>query len=100
MGPESIVEAQSRRYAKANGCELYKVRFAGRVGFPDRLLVCPPDVSGNSRLLVLAVEFKAPRGRVSDVQHFVHKELRTLGVEVWVISSFENFQERLDVRLR
>jgi hypothetical protein len=95
-----MIEARAIRYAKSKGCELFKVKFAGRRGFPDRWLCIPPLRSVNSRVCNILIEFKAPLGRLAPVQILVHEELRTLGIEVWVINSSEYFEVALDARLQ
>lgn len=87
-GPETTIERKCVELAEAQGYALWKIRFTGRVGFPDRMLV------GGRRDVFL--EFKAPGAKPRPSQDRVHEEMRELGLRVEVIDSVEAFEGLLD----
>lgn len=89
---EKTLEKKCRELAESRGCELYKVAFRNRVGFPDRLLVVPCRPFA----LVALLEFKRPGGVVRAHQRLVHEELRRPGLMVGVIDEYEQFEKVVD----
>lgn len=89
---ERAVEEQCVEAATARGAELLKVRFLGRVGLPDRLLILP----ARPYACVGFVEFKRPGGRVGRHQAMVHAFLRRLSLPFAVIDNLTDFEEFLD----
>jgi len=86
VGPEAKVERKCRRIAIRNGGRLRKVKL-DQVGAPDRLLLR----KGHPPVLI---EFKAPGKKPKPHQVLVHHELRSYGIEVWVIDSVAEFEQR------
>jgi hypothetical protein len=94
-GPEATIERKCETLAQYHGCELFKVKFSGRVGFPDRMLVIPSDASWDGFTRIVLVEFKRPSAKPSPVQTLVHGTFDNLGVPVRVISSVPQFRRLL-----
>jgi hypothetical protein len=67
-------------------CTKMDIRNAG--GIPDYLIWMP-------RGLLLLIEFKKPNGVPTPLQVEMHKRLRTLGYEVYVIDNVETGKELL-----
>ena len=76
---ESEIEAKHRDVARANGWFVEKIMRTGRNGFPDRFYARAGRV--------VLIEFKRPRGRISQQQLRRHDELRAAGVEVRIVYS-------------
>ena len=93
-GPEAAIERKCRDLVEVHGDELFKVKFAGRVGFPDRLLVVCFGGSRRRFARHILCEFKRPGEVPSKNQVAVHNELRQAGMEVWVIDNFDTFERR------
>ena len=88
---ERDVEAYLVKRAKALGGVVRKVKWLGRTGAPDRLVLLP----GNSR--ALWVELKRPGGKADMHQLREHEVMRTLGQSVTVLDSIEAIDEWLSV---
>lgn len=58
----------------------------GNNGVPDRIVILP-------RRAPVFVEVKAPGKKLTPLQENVHRKLRSLGVDVYVIDSFEKVDE-------
>lgn len=77
----TAVDAGSHASPAAGG----KAKARGvRPGFPDHLVIW----NG----LVIAIEFKTPKGKVSAVQHATHAKLRLNGVQVFVCRSVDDLR--------
>jgi len=76
---ESEIEGKHRDIARANGWFVEKIMRTGRNGFPDRFYA----KAGR----VVLIEFKRPRGRITQQQLRRHDELRAAGVEVRIVYS-------------
>lgn len=94
-GPEALIERACLQYAKTRGCELLKVKFSGRRGFPDRMLITPTTAAP----LITLIEFKRSKRLPTRAQQAVHKELSDLGLTVWTIDSELKFIWRLSALL-
>ncbi len=88
---ERDVEAYLVKRAKALGGVVRKVKWLGRTGAPDRLVLLP----GNSR--ALWVELKRPGGKADMHQLREHEVMRALGQSVTVLDSIEAIDEWLGV---
>lgn len=65
--------------------EAVKLKATGlTAGIPDMVLVWPQ---------VVGFEFKTEVGKVSDVQGRIHQRWRSVGVQVYVVRSFEQWQQ-------
>jgi hypothetical protein len=88
MTPESKLKADCRKSAINHGCKLYSLSIKGYRGCPDHLLTCPEQA-------FVFVEFKTPRGRLSEHQASTIISLRMMGAEVWVVTTVKQFEELL-----
>lgn len=89
---ESQIEKASCLYAKSVGMLPYKFTSPGRAGVPDRLFITP----GGG---VFFVEFKAPTGKLSELQKNEHKIIRKHGGRVYVVWDFNQAKEVIDNEL-
>ena len=94
-GPEAAIEGKCRDLAHKAGAALYKIRFHGRRGFPDRMLVVPRHRGGVGGAVAIFIEFKKPGAGPAPHQEVVHQELRRMGLRVEVVDCVERFEEVL-----
>lgn len=85
---EKSVEQYLCREVRKRGGQAFKWSSPGIRGVPDRLVVLP---SAN----IFGVEVKAPGKKPTVLQHRVHEQLRSLGLEVAVVDSFESIDQLL-----
>lgn len=85
---ESLIEEYLTEQVKLAGGECRKVKWIGRRGAPDRLVMLP-QFSPVSRPTSVWVELKAPGEKVEPHQAREHKRMRDMGQRVDVIDSFE-----------
>ena len=85
---EKDVERRFRLKVKLKGGLCLKLVTPGFVGIPDRLCLLPAG-----RLIF--IEFKFGKGKCSVRQEAVHRILRGLGFEVWVVNDV-NINEYLE----
>jgi hypothetical protein len=85
---ERDIEAYLAKRVKAMGGEIRKVRWIGRNGAPDRLVMLP-------RGRAIWVELKAPGVEPEDHQLREHERMRKVGQRVVVIDSLEGVEELL-----
>jgi Holliday junction resolvase len=78
MSPERKIEAHLVKLAKKHGWFCRKVKWIGRNGCPDRLLISPAG-------LMIWVEVKAPGKEPTKLQQHEHRQLRTFHQLVYVI---------------
>lgn len=90
---ERDIEAYLVRRVKALGGEVRKVKWIGRRGAPDRLVMLPVDDWG--RDTTLWVELKAPGKKPEPHQVREHARMRAMGQTVLVIDSLEGVEELL-----
>lgn len=92
---ESQVETYLVERVKALGGEVRKVRWVGRNGAPDRLVMLPGGPSKELHGLIyraprtIWVELKAPGERPKPHQQREHDRMRRMGQVVVVVDSFE-----------
>ena len=84
---ETHVERACRREIERRGGVFRKLTPLV-VGDPDRIALLP-----NGRIIF--VELKRPGEGPSKIQEYRHREIRSLGFEVWVVSSVEELCENL-----
>lgn len=99
---ERDVEAHLVKRVKELGGECRKVKWIGRVGAPDRLVMLPGGVVGYGDPCSTWVELKAPGKAVKfpsnaheRTQDREHKRMRAMGQQVVVIDSIEGVEELL-----
>lgn len=83
---ERRIEQHLVRRAKEAGGVAWKWVSPGETGVPDRIVILPGG-------RVIFVECKAPSGRLSVKQQWLHGVLLGLGVEVRVVDSREGVDE-------
>lgn len=89
---ESVIEQYLVDRVKALGGEVRKVRWIGRRGAPDRLVMLPQKVCEDifgSWNATLWVELKAPGEKPKPHQVREHERMRAMGQRVEVIDSIE-----------
>lgn len=85
---ENLIEAQLiKRVAECGGITR-KVKFEGRRGAPDRVVMLPGSI-------IFWVECKAPGEKPEDHQEREHKRMRAMGQSVVVIDSYAAIEELL-----
>lgn len=90
---ESDIEAHLVRRVKELGGEVRKVKWIGRRGAPDRLVMLPYEhVIFNTAIWV---ELKAPGVEPEAHQLREHERMRRMGQRVVVIDSIEGVEELL-----
>ncbi|WP_323026651.1 VRR-NUC domain-containing protein [Castellaniella sp.] len=82
---ESEIEKYLVERVKALGGEVRKVRWVGRNGAPDRLVMLPGRT--------VWVELKAPGEKCRPHQVREHERMRRMGQVVLVVDSFEGVAE-------
>ena len=97
---ESTIEAHLVKRVKAVGGEVRKVKFMGRNGAPDRLVMLPavhfrigwpdsPDLLEVKGPVTFWVELKATGKKAEPHQVREHERMRKMGQAVYVIDSIE-----------
>lgn len=95
---ESTIEQYLVDRVKALGGEVRKVRWIGRHGAPDRLVMLPRTYSNRidqDREATLWIELKAPGEKAKPHQVREHERMRKMGQRVVVIDSIEGVDEVL-----
>lgn len=93
---ESTIEQYLVERAKALGGEVRKVKWVGRHGAPDRLVMLPAYCVGNHRWpRTIWVELKAPGEKPKPHQAREHERMRHMGQCVEVVDSFRRVDEVL-----
>lgn len=101
MAEEAKIEKYLVKQMKALGGEVRKVKWIGRRGAPDRLVMLPGDIEcGNGDLLentsrTIWVELKAPGKAPEPHQAREHERMRKMGQRVEVIDSMEGVDNLL-----
>lgn len=95
---ESTIENYLVERVKAMGGEVRKVKWIGRHGAPDRLVMLPGN--GFSQMhgvnpYTVWVELKAPGEKAKPHQIREHERMRRMGQRVEVVDSFERVDEVL-----
>lgn len=90
MTRESDIESYLVERVKAVGGEVRKVKWVGRNGAPDRLVMLPHDPEYNIPTgASVWVELKAPGEKAKPHQVREHERMRKMGQRVVLIDSFE-----------
>lgn len=96
---ESDIEKHLVKRVKELGGEVRKVKWVGRKGAPDRIVMLPErnnplDGSGCGRISAECfwVELKAPGEKPEPHQLREHKRLRKMGQRVFVVDSIEGVE--------
>ena len=84
---ERTIEEYLVEQAKAKGGEVRKVKWIGRHGAPDRLVMLPGRM--------LWVELKAPGEKVKPHQAREHERMRAMGQTVAVVDSLDEVEAML-----
>jgi hypothetical protein len=84
---ERTIEDYLVERVKALGGEVRKVKWLGRHGAPDRLVMLPDRT--------VWVELKAPGEKAKPHQQREHERMRAMGQRVEVVDSFEGVDEVL-----
>lgn len=96
---ERDIERQLVKRVKELGGECRKVKWIGRSGAPDRLVMLPwrDDSSADSggKDQTIWVELKAPGKKAEPHQAREHERMRKMGQRVEVVDSFERIEEIL-----
>jgi len=93
---ESQIEDYLVERVKARGGEVRKLKWIGRRGAPDRLVMLPPVSLGHGVRIpgaVLWVELKAPGEKPKPHQQREHDRMRRMGQSVVVVDSLERVDE-------
>lgn len=83
---------------KAMGGEVRKVKWIGRHGAPDRLVMLPPTPLNDCIRLPgrsIWIELKAPGKEPEPHQVREHQRMRSMGQRVEVVDSYERVEEVL-----
>jgi hypothetical protein len=86
---ESEIEQHLVKQVKALGGEVRKVKWIGRRGAPDRLVMLP------GREVAVWVELKAPGEKLKPHQAREHERMARMGQTLAVIDSIEGVEELL-----
>jgi hypothetical protein len=104
--PKKILERDVEKYlverAKALGGECRKVKWLGRSGAPDRIVMLPwlnpaspAEVRHTGPTQTIWIELKAPGKTPEPHQLREHERMRKMGQRVEVVDSFERVDEVL-----
>jgi hypothetical protein len=83
---ERDIESRLIDMAEKHRCFLRKLRWIGRNGAPDRLMIKPEGE-------VVFIELKAPGKRPAPLQEREHASLRRFGQVVRVLDSIESVED-------
>lgn len=94
---ERDIEAHLVKRVKELGGEVRKVKWIGRNGAPDRLVMLPPRFAADRKLPVqprtsVWVELKAPGQKAKPHQLREHERMRNMGELVVVVDSIEGVE--------
>lgn len=96
---ESVIEDYLVERVKAKGGEVRKVKWIGRRGAPDRLVMLPAKLHEPSGYFfprpAIWIELKAPGEKAKPHQVREHERMRRMGQCVVVIDSIEGVDEVL-----
>jgi hypothetical protein len=92
---ERDIEAHLVKRVKELGGEVRKVKWVGRRGAPDRLVMMPADLVWHGATNAVWVELKAPGQKAKPHQAREHDRMRAMGQHVVVIDSIEGVDEVL-----
>lgn len=93
---ESDIEDYLVKRVKAMGGEVRKVKWIGRIGAPDRLVMLPEYRQGFAQgAETIWVELKAPGEKARPSQVREHERMRAMGQHVVVVDSLEGVEALL-----
>ena len=94
---ESDIEAHLVKRVRELGGEVRKVKWIGRVGAPDRLVMLPymTYLGDHAAQTTIWVELKAPGEKARPSQVREHERMRAMGQQVLVIDSIEGVEALL-----
>ena len=92
---ESTIEQYLCDRVKQLGGEVRKVKWIGRHGAPDRLVMLPSAEAIGESARTIWVELKAPGEKCRPHQIREHERMRRMGQRVEVVDSFEGVDEVL-----
>lgn len=95
---ESQIEARLVKRVKELGGECRKVKWIGRNGAPDRIVMLPMRYQREYEGCIetcIWVELKAPGRKPTAAQFREHERMRKMGQRVEVVDSFERIEEIL-----
>lgn len=87
---ESTLEQKIARYVKSLGGRAFKWISPGTPGVPDRIIILP-----GGRVIFAEIKRPGTKDGRSIRQVKIFKLLKLLGCDVWLVSDFEDFKERL-----
>lgn len=93
MAAEAELEKYLLRRVKELGGDTRKVRWIGRNGAPDRLVLLPPR--GIYPATAFFVELKAPGKQPTAAQRYEHVQLQSYGLRVAVVDSIDEIERIL-----
>lgn len=92
---ERDIEAHLVKRVRELGGEVRKVKWIGRRGAPDRLVMLPREAYVDDLHCAIWIELKAPGKKAEPHQAREHERMRRMGQRVEVIDSFERIEEIL-----
>lgn len=92
---ERDIEDHLVKRVRELGGEVRKVKWIGRVGAPDRLVMLPAEAYVDDQHCCIWVELKAPGEKARPSQVREHERMRAMGQRVLVIDSVEGVEELL-----
>lgn len=97
---EAKIEEHLVRRVRELGGEVRKVKWLGRRGAPDRLVMLPPMKDFDAPIVyhygrTIWVELKAPGEKPKPHQQREHERMRRMGQRVEVVDSIEGVEELL-----
>lgn len=98
---ESKIEAYLVKRVHEKGGEIRKVKWIGRRGAPDRLVMLPDrppqdyELMGGKAPRVIWIELKAPGVEAEPHQLREHERMRNFGMVVFIIDSIEAVEKAL-----
>ena len=97
MTRESEIESYLVERVKALGGEVRKVKWIGRRGAPDRIVMLPSQYPAHMQQSgrTLWVELKAPGEKAKPHQAREHERMRNMGQRVVIVDSFEGVDDVL-----
>jgi hypothetical protein len=92
---ESVIEKYLVDCAKSMGGEVRKVKWVGRKGAPDRLVMLPAHKESRTEPTTIWIELKATGKKPEAHQLREHVRMRKLGQRVEVVDSLDRVHEVL-----
>jgi Holliday junction resolvase-like predicted endonuclease len=87
MRKESDIQHDVIHYFERNGWYMVKIIQSNKNGWPD--------LQAHKNGVTIFIEVKSETGKVSELQHYRHKQLRNMGFIVLVIHSINQLQDEL-----